>query len=169
AVSLIAFSLSVLLAFCGTEAKGFCFDDAAKKYELSADLLRAIARTESGMRANAVNRNSNGSFDIGVMQINSFWFPKFGLTADQLKSDPCLNVMTGADILSRCVKSHGYTWEAVGCYNAYSHAKRVAYSWRIYRNLKADAKRVDTVPREKTAVPEKRNSSLHFVVRDQEI
>lgn len=149
-------------------APAMCFDEAGKKYGISPQLLRAIAKTESGMRPHAMNRNPNGSYDVGVMQINSFWFPKLGLTADQLRADPCLNVMTGADILGRCIKSHGYAWEAVGCYNAYSHSKRVAYSWRIYRSLAAENRRGQTSAQE-SASQQHKNSSLHFAVREREL
>ncbi|HSW63549.1 MAG TPA: lytic transglycosylase domain-containing protein [Dissulfurispiraceae bacterium] len=163
------FVLCVLCLLPLNLAAAMCFDEAGKKHGISPQLLRAIDRTESGMRQNAENRNPNGSYDVGVMQINSFWFPKHGVTADQLKADPCLNVMIGADILGRCVKSYDYAWEAVGCYNAHSHAKRVDYSWRIFRSLKAESRRGQASAQETTIQTGKNDSSLQFAVRDREL
>lgn len=164
-------SAVILLAFLvlPLSAAAFCFDEAAQQYGVSPQLLRAIAKTESGLRPDAVNRNPNGSYDVGIMQINSFWFPKFGVTAEQLKKDSCLNVRTGADILSRCMQKHGYTWEAVGCYNAYSHSKRVAYSWRIFRALKADSRVVQREKRDQNTTSAGSSSSLQFAVREREL
>jgi soluble lytic murein transglycosylase-like protein len=69
------------------------------------------------------------------MQINSFWAEAIGMRNWLMLGDPCTNVKTGAWILSRCIESHGYTWEAVGCYNARSSEKRARYANRIYRKL----------------------------------
>jgi hypothetical protein len=114
----------------------FCFDEAAAQHGLSPRLLRSIAMVESGCRPAAVHVNSNGSTDLGMMQVNSSWISKLGLDTGRLLRDPCYNVMTGAGILRQCVDRYGYTWEAVGCYNAFSRDKRVDYSWKILRALK---------------------------------
>ena len=61
------------------------------------------------------------------MQINSSWYPVLGKETWNNLDDPCANVMVGAQILSDCLKRYGYTWRAVGCYNARSDVKRVVY------------------------------------------
>ena len=46
-----------------------------------------------------VSGNTNGSYDIGPMQINSTWLPrlaKLGVTEDQLLNDLCTNIFVGA-------------------------------------------------------------------------
>ncbi len=53
-----------------------CFRRASIRYDISQRLLEAIAHVESSGNPMAVNQNSNGSEDIGLMQINSFWLPK---------------------------------------------------------------------------------------------
>ena len=50
-------------------------------------------------------------------------------------NDACYNVQVGAWILSQCVQRHGYTWAAVGCYNAVSKDRRAVYANRVYRIL----------------------------------
>ena len=126
--------LALLLLLPAT-AFPFCFDDAGRAYGVSPLLLQGIARVESNMNPNAVNRNTNGSIDLGLMQVNSFWLKPLGTTSDELLNDACYNVMAGAWILKGCIDRHGETWKAVGCYNAASHDKRVNYSWKVYREL----------------------------------
>jgi soluble lytic murein transglycosylase-like protein len=102
------------------------------------------------------------------MQINSAWIDVLSLKREELITDPCYNVKTGAGILRRCIDAHGYTWEAVGCYNATSIGKRVDYSWKIFRELKREKAR--NIAKKKEASPGTGSSvqSLQFRVRDAE-
>lgn len=114
-----------------------CWDAAAHRYGISSQLLYAIARTESGLDPRAVGTNRNGSRDIGLMQINSWWLPmlsKFGIRESDL-FDPCTSIHVGAWILAQNVARYGYTWEAVGAYNAASPQLRAAYVARVRRHL----------------------------------
>ncbi|GAB4415803.1 MAG: hypothetical protein OHK0032_11940 [Thermodesulfovibrionales bacterium] len=122
-------------------SNAFCFDEAGGAFGINPFLLRGIARVESNLNPAAINRNTNGSVDIGLMQVNSSWVSSMGFDAVRLRSDPCYNVMSGAKILKLCIDRHGYTWEAVGCYNAVSRNKRVNYSWRVFDMLKAQGKK----------------------------
>ena len=157
----------VLIIFTAV-AQAFCFEEAGKAHGISPELLRSIARVESGFNYKAVNKNRNGSRDLGLMQINSAWIDTLNLKRDELITDPCYNVMTGADILRRCIDRYGYTWEAVGCYNAKSKGKREGYSWKIYRELKREKTR--SMARERDALPNTGTSvqSLQFRTRDAE-
>jgi len=114
-----------------------CWDDAAARYQLNSTLLHAIARTESGLNPQAVGRNRDGSRDIGLMQINSWWLPtlaRHGIREQDLV-DPCTSIHVGAWILAQNVARYGYTWEAVGAYNAASPTLRQAYAEKVRRNL----------------------------------
>ena len=143
--ALFSFCLPFLL-FLPSMVAAFCFDEAAQQHGLSPRLLRSIAMVESGCRPSAVHVNTNGSTDFGMMQVNSSWIGKLGLDTGRLLRDPCYNVMTGAGILRQCVDRYGYTWEAVGCYNASSRDKRVDYSWKILRALKGASPALSTAP-----------------------
>jgi soluble lytic murein transglycosylase-like protein len=142
---------------------GFCFEDAGKEYAVPPDLLESLAVIESGLKADALNFNANGSFDIGLMQINSWWIRVFGLDKDRLAKDPCYNVMTGARILKQCIDRHGYNWQAVGCYNAASMNKKIDYSWKVFRALSSRKKKdgSPSAPRTAASPP-----SLVFEIRD---
>jgi len=161
-------SYALLLILLPVSAGAFCFDEAGKEYGISSLLLMSIARVESGLDSRAVNTNRNGSSDLGLMQINSAWIDVLSLKREELITDPCYNVKTGAGILRRCIDAHGYTWEAVGCYNATSIGKRVDYSWKIFRELKREKAR--NIAKKKEASPGTGSSvqSLQFRVRDAE-
>lgn len=119
-----------------------CLDDAAAYHGVGALLVRGIAKAESGMRANAVNRNTNGSEDLGLMQINTVHLPRlarYGVTRERL-FDPCVSAYVGSWILRDCLDRYGHTWNAVGCYNAGSPDKRLKYANRIYAVLQATHK-----------------------------
>ena len=131
----IWFALVVLIP---ANATAFCFENAGNTYGINPTLLENIARVESSLNPNAVNKNANGTSDIGLMQINSAWLKQMGVNADELLRDACLNTMTGARILRQCIDRHGYNWEAVGCYNAMSHYKKVDYAWKVFYRLKGD-------------------------------
>ena len=116
-----------------------CWEQAGERYGVSPELLYAIARTESGLDPQAVGRNRNGSRDIGLMQINSAWLPRLSAhgIAERDLFDPCTSIHVGAWILAGNVRRLGYTWEAVGAYNAASPTLRRAYAERVYRQVTA--------------------------------
>lgn len=135
-MSTIAGGALLCAAFvAGSVAHADCLDDAAVYFDLDPVLLHAIARHESNMRADVVNRNRNGSYDIGLMQINTVWLPRLqekGITAGSLRN-PCVNGYVGAWILRSKVDRFGQTWKAVGAYNASSSDKQLKYANSVYR------------------------------------
>lgn len=95
-----------------------CLEAAATWAHVHPTLLRAIAWVESRGNPRALNWNANGSYDTGLMQINSWWYDR-GLAPIWLRlGDPCVNVAVGTWVLKQCLEEYGYTWEAVGCYHA---------------------------------------------------
>ena len=83
-VSIVAAAIAVT----ALPARADCLDDAATFHRVNPRLLRVIAQHESGMRPTAVNRNSNGSEDIGLMQINTSWLPtlaRYGIRREHLE------------------------------------------------------------------------------------
>jgi len=133
--------LSVALVCAAALPVQACWDDAAQRYQVSSALLYAIARTESGLNPQAIGRNRNGSRDIGLMQINSTWLPKLATHGIHERDlfEPCTNIHVGAWILADNVSRLGYTWEAVGAYNATNPALRHAYIEKVRRHLTPDA------------------------------
>lgn len=115
-----------------------CFRQAGHLYKVHPNILWAIAKVESNFNPFALNKNTNGTYDVGIMQINSSWLPtlrKHGLKSDSDLWNPCYNIHVGAWVLSNCIQKFGYTWEAIGCYNAVSSTKRVSYARKVYKIL----------------------------------
>ncbi|HIQ48054.1 MAG TPA: invasion protein IagB, partial [Aquifex aeolicus] len=105
----------------------YCFKRAEKVYGVPYELLLAIALAESGLNPEALNKNRNGTYDIGIMQINTSnlsLLKRVGIIKrDEELWIPCKNVEAGAYILKLCIKRHGLTWRAVDCYNKGKNAK----------------------------------------------
>lgn len=113
--------LAVLLLVPAFSSMATCWKQAGDRYGIEPELLQAIAIVESNMDPKAVNKNTDGTIDVGLMQINSRHFQtlrKFSISQKDLINDPCQSVMTGAWILAGNIRQFGYSWEAVGAYNA---------------------------------------------------
>lgn len=96
-----------------------CFTTAQSYYQVPVELLKAIAFVESHYNPNAYNENNNGTYDIGLMQINSTWLPKLAELgiSEKMLYDPCQSIYIGAWILANNVKTYGLNWTAVQRYN----------------------------------------------------
>ncbi|WDU63551.1 transglycosylase SLT domain-containing protein [Pseudomonas poae] len=129
------------------QAQANCWVETASRYDIEPELLQAIAEVESGLRADAINpANSNGTRDIGLMQINSMHLPRLlkqGITEERLLSEPCLSVEVGASILAEFIQRFGYNWTAVGSYNVgvgdgpQREALRMRYAEKIWSRYEA--------------------------------
>ncbi len=140
-VIIVLFLMSFLLVSCSvnehknTDNDDNLFSKYGRKYNIDPELLWAIAKTESNFNPKAINTNSNGSTDIGLMQINTIHLEelkKFGITKDMLFL-PEVSIDVGAYVLSRCIKRYGENWKAINCYNG--RISRNNYIYKVINNL----------------------------------
>lgn len=127
---------------------------AARAQEPPPTLLEAIARQESGLNPLAVNVAGTShrpatrqeaeriirqalaegkSFDVGLMQVNSWWMRLYGIDPASLL-DPTVNKAWGRWILEQEIARHGLTWKAVGKYHSPDQERGRRYAWRVYRH-----------------------------------
>jgi hypothetical protein len=127
---------------------------AAEAQEPPPALVKAIARQESGHNPLAVNVAGKShypatreeaerlirealaagkSFDVGKMQINSWWMERFGIDPFSLL-DPAINESWGKRILAEEIARHGLNWKAVGKYHSPDPERGRQYAWLVYRH-----------------------------------
>lgn len=115
-----------------TEAER-CIIPASTFHGVNPWLLRAILRVESSLKPGAFNRNSNGTIDIGIGQINSMHLPtlkKYGIDSTHL-SDACIGTYVSGWFLKKVIVERGNTWEGVASY----HSRTPEFNQRYQRLL----------------------------------
>ena len=102
-----------------TEAES-CIVPASKFHKVNPFVLRAILNVESRLNPRAVNRNDNGSVDVGIGQMNSMHFPELlshGITSSHLK-DACIGTYVAAWHLRKQMTRYGNTWFGIAAYHS---------------------------------------------------
>ena len=112
-----------------------CITAAAKVYRLPPAVLVILLNVEGGSLGR-VSPNTNGTVDIGPIQVNEIWLPEVAAhwhatIADAykaLRDNFCANVEAGAWILRRGLdEAHGDFWEGVGYYHSHTPEHKTRY------------------------------------------
>lgn len=133
---------------------GACIEAAASAYRLPPVVLVILLHVEGG-QLGAVHRNTNGTVDIGPMQINQIWLPTLArhwhatvaATYDALETNFCANVAGGSWILHRAINdAHGHLWGGVAYYHSHTLDFETDYLRAVLhevRHLQAELRRRD--------------------------
>lgn len=119
-----------------------CIEHAAHYYRLPVAIVTAVRRQEAG-RTGAVHENSNGTIDIGPMQINSIHLPtlaRYGITFEKLRDDLCVNIHVGAWMLAKSIRARGDLWKGVGDYHSATPSLNVSYQLDVWRRIQQMAR-----------------------------
>ena len=114
---------------------------AATAYHLPVHALPAIQAAEGGY-IGAVRPNTDGSHDLGLMQVNTRWVLPLAQVMTlapqtvtvRLILSPCFNIACAAIILRGYVdETHGNIWQAIGDYHSHTPGLNTAYRFRVLR------------------------------------
>jgi hypothetical protein len=117
-----------------------CLKAAADLHHVPAGLLVLLINVEAG-RLGAVSQNSNGTVDIGPMQVNDTWVPKIArhwrastdASYQALRDSFCANVEGGAWILRQALdEARGSLWEGVALYHSHAPIHKLEYMRLVY-------------------------------------
>jgi hypothetical protein len=120
-----------------------CIDAAAAVHRLPPAVLVLLLNIEGGLLG-AVSRNTNGTVDIGPMQVNQIWIPAIAAhwratperTYRALRDNFCANVEAGSWILRRGLdEAHSDFWEGVGYYHSHTPEYKRAYLQSVLRQV----------------------------------
>lgn len=131
------FLAATVACFVLQPALADCVTDAATYHGVNDSILRAILWNESSMKAGAVNKNQNGTVDVGIAQINSIHFAALrqqGVDPDHLMN-ACVGSYVAAWHLKKQVLRLGNTWQAVGAYHSMTPYFNQTYANRVHATL----------------------------------
>jgi len=136
--------LWLLLPSTAAAQQPACVARVAAHYGVELRLVQAILRVEGG-RVGMRSRNTNGTYDLGPMQINTIWLPQLrpkGISEHDLVYDYCANVAVGTWILARELQraqaqpNTPEFWQAVGRYHSRTPRHNVRYAVNVWYQLK---------------------------------
>ena len=120
-----------------------CITAAAKLYRLPPAVLVVLLNVERGSLGR-VSPNTNGTVDIGPIQVNEIWLPELAAhwnatiadTYKALRENFCANVEAGAWILRRDLdEAHGDFWEGVGYYHSHTPEHKTRYLQHVLQQV----------------------------------
>ena len=120
-----------------------CLIAAGNAYHEPAAVLVILLNVEGG-RLGTVSQNTNGSVDIGPMQVNDIWLPKLAAhwaTTQHtaylaLRDNFCAAVEAGAWILRMGLdEAHGDFWEGVGFYHSHDPGYKADYLRKVLHQV----------------------------------
>jgi hypothetical protein len=122
---------------------GQCIRQAAGGRVWLEKTLWALRDQEAGW-IGAEIANTNGTHDLGLLQVNSSWVPKLALLVGRppaqvrawLIDDPCFNVQAARWIFLSGLKITRDYWKAIGVYHSPTRWRQIRYAADVALRLK---------------------------------
>lgn len=126
-----------------------CIFAAAQTYSVPPSVLLGILSVEGGRVGQAV-LNTNKTYDLGPMQINTIWIPELArhwrvserTALKMVRDDACVNIGVGAWILRTKINDSGSLYNGIAWYNSATphigskYRAKVLSAMRRYRQLR---------------------------------
>lgn len=101
-------------------------------------------RDQEGGWIGAAVVNSNGTHDLGPLQINSWWVPKIALLVGRpqshvrhwLQNDACFNAEAARWIFLSGLAATGDYWKAIGVYHSPTGWRQLRYAASVSQHLR---------------------------------
>jgi hypothetical protein len=116
-----------------------CMLATAHFYALPPRVLPTIQAVEGG-RPGLVHANTDGSADLGLMQINTLWLQPIAsvvkqppaVVARRLIIEPCFSIAAAGAILHAYLgETHGQLLPAIGDYHSHTPLLNMSYQARV--------------------------------------
>ncbi len=107
------------------KALAVCIFAASQTYAVPPSVILGVLQVEGG-RVGMASKNTNGSYDLGPMQINTLWVPQLARhwnvpekKPHQLaRDDACINIGVGAWILRTKMNEAGSLYKGIAHYHS---------------------------------------------------
>lgn len=114
-----------MLSTLTAQALSLCIYAASQTYGVPPSVIMGVLHVEGG-KVGMANQNKNGTYDLGLMQINTIWIPDLARywgvpkeTAVQfVRDDACVNIGVGAWILRSKMNQTGSLTQGIAYYHS---------------------------------------------------
>jgi soluble lytic murein transglycosylase-like protein len=128
------------------QALALCIFTAAQTYSVPPTVILGVLNVESG-RVGMAQPNTNGTYDLGPMQINTIWVPELAnywrvpekTALRWVRDDACINIGVGAWILRKKMNEAGSLAGGIAGYHSMTpslgstYRNKVLSAMRRYR------------------------------------
>jgi hypothetical protein len=128
------------------QALALCIFTAAQTYSVPPTVILGVLNVEGG-KVGMASPNTNGSYDLGPMQINTIWVPELAsywrvsekTALRWLRDDACVNIGVGAWILRKKMNETGSLVGGIAGYHSLTpgigsnYRKKVLTAMQRYR------------------------------------
>ncbi|MDD3182873.1 MAG: lytic transglycosylase domain-containing protein [Alphaproteobacteria bacterium] len=126
------------------QALAACMMLAAQTYQVPPAVMVGIMHVEGGRVGQQVGPNSNGTYDLGPMQVNTRWLPALARawkvdykTALRLvRDDGCINVRVSAWILKQKIDNAGSLYRGIAYYHSATPGIGTRYATKVIAVMK---------------------------------
>lgn len=125
------------------QALAVCIFTAAQTYAVPPSVLLGILHVEGGRVGQAV-KNTNNTYDLGPMQINTIWVPELArhwrvsekTALRMVRDDACVNIGVGAWILRTKMNDTGSLYKGIAWYHSATPHLGSKYREKVMRAMK---------------------------------